>query len=160
MVKGASVWFWVSMLLTTGVACKRMEESGNSKEQNAVHQVSKSAALQKPLPVASQEPVAPGQVRAVLSVQKVFPELDTAGSGPCSQVPCRVEAQVGQVVGYGSGVNSPLPGGGRIFLYFPMTVRAGEGSSEVKAGTKLEADLQAPLSEGAPYTVRRYRILH
>ncbi|WP_153042534.1 hypothetical protein [Rufibacter ruber] len=110
--------------------------------------------------MASQEPVAPGQVRAVLSVQKVLPELDTAGSGPCRQAPCKVEAQVGQVVGYGSGVHVPLAGGGSILLYFPLTVRAGEGTPEVKAGTKLEADLQVPLTEGVPYTVRKYKILH
>ena len=107
-------------MLLLGFSCKRMNNSTSTGEDKPAAPVSKSSAIKGIPEAVDQKPIDPSHARVVLTILKIMPELQEDGTGPCSLAPCKAEAQVRQVLGYGSGVPQVLANGQKLQVHFPM----------------------------------------
>lgn len=151
------IWVPFSLLAGSCLAFSCMKKPEATENQTSVTPVSKGAAMQGKLPVEPQEPLAPGHARVRLTLIKILP-VESSDSSPCSLAPCKAEAQVDRVLGYGSAFGSPLTGNQKIQLYFPMTVKAVNGWPGLQEGSQLEAEIRSPMAGGSGFTVRKYSV--
>ena len=139
-------------------ACRQTTDSGAVKQSkdSLGGTVSKGKAGRARPAIEIPAPIAPGTAQVLVKISKLETASDPLGA-PCAQSPCRAEAMVEVVKGYGSGFQEAFWEGQVIKLYFPagMNVKE-EGGRKIEIPDRLEVNLMAPTPETGWFAVNSF----